>query len=851
MIKIYWLGILFALTQSLVCRADSTEFLKQYCVDCHNGEWAEADFRVDLLTHDLDSDFDAWALIQHRIETGEMPPSDAERPPSKELSQFLTALTDSLVDVDAHRKKEFGRRELRRLSRTEYSNSLKDLLALPHLEIEDMLPPDGRAHGFQKSANALDFSHVMIARYLEIADHALRKALVTRPDPIPSRTIRAELKSTKGVRETLQTLAVQLKLGHAIPLVGKERDPTLVRVRGNFKKREQGSVTDPEPRFDGVLTMMNDRFNQNIVIKPFEVPQSGYYKIRVHGWGAINDRGKVVPSDRTETVAFYSKSGRLLGRCDLPPNEPTTSEVTAWLNEGEPVEYLAISTEFEKFNFPSKSDPKYEAFKAYGIALQWFELEGPLPQAWPPESHRQLFGDLQLKASKTRITGSSRQINRTDAGASNFRVITKTPEADADKLLRSFAQRAYRRPIRPADLKVPMEMVRQRLSQNQTFTEAMLAGYRAILTSPDFLLLLEEPGELGSWELATRLSCFLSNSTPDGPLKALARRGELLERDVLRRETDRLLEAPEVQRFVVHFLGNWLDLRNITLTQPDENLYPEFNVFLTESMVEETKAFFTEMLHKDLPTSNIVDSDFLMINQRLAELYGLDGVSGSEIRKVAIDENSVRGGLLTQASLLKITANGTTTSPVVRGTFVLSRLLGDEPPPPPPSVPAIEPDISGATTIREQLAAHRSIEQCAGCHQKIDPPGFALENFDVMGGWRDRYRAIVKASNGASKVIEHGQLRRYRMGLPVESHGELENGQSFADISEFRALLKLRQRKLARNLLEQLIVYATGEPVGFADRAEVEAMMDSLESSNYGVRSMVHAIVQSDLFRHK
>ena len=816
-----------------------TEFVSRYCIDCHSGDAAESNFRVDDLKANFPDEFDAWANVHRRIEIGDMPPADADQPSFDERKTLITSLGATLIETDKELQMTFGRRELRRLSRAEYANTLKDLLALPHLEIEEMLPPDGRSHGFQKSASALDFSHVMISRYLDVADYALRQALVRRVESVEPKTIRGELKSVKGVRDTLQTLFVQLKQGTAIPLIGHTRDTTIKRTRGNFKKRQPGSVTDPMPRFDGLLTMMNSRSNHNITVKPFKVPQSGFYKIRVHGWGMLNDHGKVLPGVRTETVAFYAKSGRLLGRCDLPPNEPTTSEITTWLNEDEPVEYLAISGDNEKFNIPDKANGKFETFKANGIALQWFEMEGPLVESWPPKSHQHLLGDLELKPTERQPNGLP------------YQVVTKRPQADAKELLRRFASRAYRRPVENKDLHIPMQMVRARLQENQPFIEALLAGYRAILTSPDFLLLSEQPGELDSWALATRLSCFLINSAPDPLLSEAARTGEILDPSVLREHTDRLLNDPKSERFVDHFLGDWLDLRNISLTEPDSNLYPEHNSLLTESMVEETQAFFTEMLRHNLSARHVVDSDFVTINQRLAELYGFDGVDGSHVRSVKIPSGSVRGGLLTQASLLRLTANGTTTSPVVRGTFVLSRLLGDPPPPPPPSVPAIEPDISGATTIREQLAAHRSIAQCAVCHKKIDPPGFALESFDVMGGYREKYRALTKNKNLAVQLKSNGKPVNYRIGPPIESAGELPDGSKFSDIHEFRELLKNEDEKIARNLLERLVIYATGESTSFADRDEFDLMMKSLKKNDYGVRSMIHSIVQSQMFKRK
>ena len=817
------------------------QFVEQYCLDCHSGADAEADFRLDTLPLELTAanNFRVWAMVHGRIAKGEMPPEDFDQPDDDEKAALLAALGESLAGADRKRQEQFGRSELRRLSRVEYANSLKDILDLPHLEVEEMLPPDGIAHGYPKSATALDFSHVMVTRYLEVADHALWQALARRAENLPNRVVRAELKSVDGVSNTLQTLRVQLKQTTAMPLVGKKLDPTLEVYRGNFQKREPGYVRDPEPKFDGVATFMNSRSNHNIVVRRFQVKQSGYYKLRVHGWGLINDHGKLLPSDRTETVAFYSPTGRLLGRCDLPPNEPTTSEVTVWLNEGEPIEYLAISTPNENFRIGGKLIPNYNHFKSYGIGLQWFEMEGPLTKQWPPKSHRLLLGDLKLEPTEEQSNGLS------------YRVVTDDPINDARRLLRRFAARAYRRPARDDDVLIPMQMVRPRLRRGEPFVDALMAGYRAILTSPEFLLLHEDPGRLDAWALANRLSFFLWNSPPDAQLRAAAESGALLKDDELRRQTQRMLNDPKSSRFVEHFLDYWLDLRHIHLTEPDENLYPEYDSLLAESMVEETRAFFAEMLRSDLGADHVIDSDFLRINQRLAELYGIEEAQGTPIRKVSLPEDSVRGGLLTQGSLLKITANGTTTSPVVRGTYAMTKLLGDPPPPPPPSVPAIEPDITGATTIREQLDKHRSVALCASCHKKIDSPGFALESFDVMGTWRTHYRASLEQGEKGVNVKVSGKPARYKIGLPVDAAGELPDGSQFEDIHQFRELLASKEPQIARNLLEQFIVYATGTPVGFADRPVVDEMMSSLEKKDYGARSMIHEVVQSDLFRKK
>ena len=246
----------------------------------------------------------------------------------------------------------------------------------------------------------------------------------------------------------------------------------------------------------------------------------------------------------------------------------------------------------------------------------------------------------------------------------------------------------------------------------------------------------EKPGRLDDHALATRLALFLWNSVPDDTLRALADRGELGKPDVLRAQTERLLDDPKSRRFVEAFTDYWLDLRKIDDTSPSTTLYNDYELDdpLKLAAVEETRLFFAELLRADLPARNVVDSDFTFLNERLADHYGIHGVSGVDFRKVKLPADSVRGGLMTQASVLKVTANGTTTSPVLRGHWITERILGLETPPPPPSVPAVEPDIRGAVTIRQQLDKHRADASCASCHRKMDPPGFALESFDVMGG---------------------------------------------------------------------------------------------------------------------
>jgi hypothetical protein len=355
---------------------------------------------------------------------------------------------------------------------------------------------------------------------------------------------------------------------------------------------------------------------------------------------------------------------------------------------------------------------------------------------------------------------------------------------------------------------------------------------------------------LDDWALASRLSYFLWNSMPDRTLLDLAKQGKLKDPATLRDQVERLLKDPKAERFIADFLDQWLELRDIEFTTPDKKLYPEFGPFLRDSMVPESQAYFRELLENDLGTRYIVASDFAMLNSRMAEHYRIAGVSGSGFRKISLPPGSHRGGFLAQASVLRVTANGTVTSPVKRGAWVMKQILGEPPAPPPGDVPAVEPDIRGTITIREQLTKHRSDRSCAACHAKIDPPGFALESFDVIGGWRERYRSLGEGDVPDPAVTGRPRVP-YLFAQMVDASGETAAGVPFKDFEGFRNLLLKDERVLARNLARQLTVYATGAPIGFADRVEIERLLNRARPSNYGVRSLIHEVVQSEIFKRK
>ncbi|MBS0262901.1 MAG: DUF1592 domain-containing protein, partial [Planctomycetes bacterium] len=498
----------------------------------------------------------------------------------------------------------------------------------------------------------------------------------------------------------------------------------------------------------------------------------------------------------------------------IPDGDPTVIELEVPLAPGQPPIKIAP---YGFGNFYVK-DPS--TFDGPGLALEWIELEGPLVEEWPPASQRALIGTADLK---------------------------KLSLAEAEAAVRSILPRAFRRTVSPEKSQKYLEFLRATARPGKgTVEEALRQTLTAILCSPDFLLLYEQPGPLDDYALASRLSYFLWRTMPDATLLDVASHHKLKSPDELRRQVERMLEDPKARVFPAQFLGQWLGLRLIDATTPDKVLYPEYDSYLRYSMLQEPQRFFAELLSRDLSVLNFVDSEFLMLNDRLATHYGLPAVAGPEFRKVNLPADRQRGGVLTMAGVLKVTANGTITSPVIRGSWVLTNLVGQPVELPTDlSISAVEPDIRGARSIREQLAKHRKVTQCASCHERLDPPGFALENFDPIGGYRTSYRAVgTKAPKASVRVFN--KPVEYAFGLKVDAGDVLPNGKRFHDAREYKQLLLEDPAPVVRTVTEKLVVYATGCPIRPTDGTAIEAIVGKIQSRNYGLRSLVHEIVQSD-----
>jgi hypothetical protein len=582
---------------------------------------------------------------------------------------------------------------------------------------------------------------------------------------------------------------------------------------------------------------------------------------------------EVWPGRRNEPIGVYAQSAgqsRPLGAFDFTPT-PAVHEVEVLLGANEAIQTDCMRLFRTRVNGSELEyvNPLAEKDGMPGVAFQWIEVEGPLHDETSGAGYRLLFGDLPLRRLTDGEQGgvpvqiaAPRPPGAAD-GAFRFRaprlqevavaVDSARPREDAERLLRGFMTRAYRTPVEEADVQRFLALFQQQFGLGRGFAKSLLTAYTAVLASPGFLYVQEPPGRLNDHSLATRLALFLWNSPPDAELRTLAASGRLSKPEVLKAQTERLLNDARSGRFVEAFTDYWLDLRKLDDTSPSTTLYNDYELDdpLKFAAAEETRLFVGELLKRDLPARSIVDSDFTFLNERLARHYGLSGVEGAGMRRVNLPKDSVRGGLLTQASILKVTANGTTTSPVLRGVWIMERILGFQAAPP-PGVPAVEPDIRGAVTIRQQLEKHRADPSCASCHRRIDPPGFALESFDVMGGWRDRYRAASPEAKPEAGVGFSGQRFAFHYGLPVDSAGTLPGGAAFQNVREFKKLLLEREEKtVARNLVNQLVIYATGAPAGFAGRRQVDRILENSRSSGYGVRSLVHGIVQSELFLFK
>ncbi len=855
-------SVVVAVAAGRTCAAASlpphvAEYLKAHCGTCHGADKAKAGFRIDGLGGDFTAPAVAerWKEALDRIHAGEMPPDDAPRPDSKRTAEFLAWATAQLRGVEQAARAAGGRTPMRRLNRDEYADTVRDLLKLDERIVGPLvedLPADGTAEGFDRLGAALFFDQTQIERSLDVAAKIAARTLVDAP---PKAKTQLNTFPFLRARPPADRVEVFPSSKHKIPRGARDRV-----VHPEFVEHLQGYPTYRRD-YDGWGVIDHFSVRDTVV-------QDGYYRVRVDA--TVDDRGRTEPnkfrlqygmdspiqvehemtldpSGLTEAVLFLRGpvNGEVKGpqvlrllwnhteKCVIM--EPTYNKAffhrvglasqleraaSARAPQAEQDELRKQLDEaiakLEAWTGPAYVfNPAMDIERLPRLRIKSIEISGPVEKEWPPASRRALlFG------------GDERQ-----------------DEAYVREVFARFLPRAYRRPATPAEVDAAVEVVRRaRAESKQTFLEAMRTGLQWVLCSPGFLFLNEPTGErttprpLDAYERASRLSYFLWSTMPDEELFAAAAAGTLTDPASVRRQVERMLDDPKAERFVRNFAGQWLGVREYGAVQPAAE-YRDYDKPLEAAAKREPLEFFAEVLRRDLPITAFLDSDFVVINERLARHYGIEGVRGPEFRNTAIRPEHHRGGVLGMAGLMTYLADGTRTLPMRRGTWVLRELFHDPPNDPPPNAGEIQPNTAGKNlTLRERLERHRRDDVCASCHAKLDPFGLALENYDAIGAWRERF---------------NGEGFRGNNGPKLDVGGTFPDGRKFATLEEYKAGLMADRDKFARAFTIKLLTYALGRPIGFADETTVGRLVAELKAQDYRLRALVQGIAASEEFNVK
>jgi hypothetical protein len=837
-VRRYFLGL--ALTAGVAFGAENADFAPQlhrfietYCIDCHDEETEKGDRNLEPLLEvkDFAKHLTGLEEVLDQLNLGEMPPKkkSVDQPTREETRSVIAVLTEYL---SAHEdSKVSGSTVLRRLNRQEYRNTMRDLLGLGLGDAFDGTADfgdDQYSHDSDVVGDAQVLSDAQALQYLKTAERYLDHAF--------------HFGSAKAPEEKLH-------------------DFTLMDLCGRTKEL-RGAVTWTVNHGDHIdLGHGHPQARAPISSRSFNrrgVPHDGYYLIKLRV--AAIDRlthpydPKMVPLNREEKMklgVWSASSAQLLGKTanagrdllevlELPDNEARDFEVKAWLTKGsvpfvnwingfssKPV-VRTISERYhesllrpgdmtadlaaqgderaiELLNRKQSDQVLSDVYRGPRVRLYSFGIAGPTYAEWPPASHQILFG------------------TETDAA-----------KVDVQTAMHRLAERAFRRPVAVEEIQHYVDFVGERRKLGDDPETALKLGMAALLSSPRFLYLDEGDPEaaesLDSHEFASRLSYFLWSSTPDELLIAEAANNALSEPELIRAQVERMLGDPRADAFVQRFSDNWLGLHRLGEMPPDVRAFKAYyRDRLEQAMLKETRLFFRHLLDNDLPVTHFLDSDYTFVNQALANHYRIPGVEGEGFQKVALKPEYRRGGLLGQASVLTVSANGVDTSPVIRGIWMLEKILGTPPSPPPPDVDPIEPDVRGSTSIREQLKKHRDVPACADCHAKIDPLGFALEFYDPIGGFRTKYGRRLK----------------------VDGAGQLVSGETFKDERELKQILLTRKDQFARNLASKLMVHASGREMTFRDQPEIDRIVEVVAMQGYGLRTLVREVAASPLLRKR
>ncbi len=818
-------------------KADS--FFKDFCFKCHAGSAQKGDRQFDTidLTSLNEQDLSLLEEAINAINRGDMPPSKSPQPSDAERRMFVASIEKELKNQ--HLNSTDNTTILRRMTRDEYRNTIRDLLDFNTNAFDPTadFPSDSRTDGFANVGRSQVLSDFQLKKYMKAAQGVLERASYfgyEKPDSklvqfMPEQMSHKDKYDRAPVLWILNVDNQHLDIGHGQPV---ERHATYPRA---FSKTG--------------------------------VPHDGYYDIRVKA-SAINrldhpyaDKdfeydfrqpmklGMWIAPTPDLLIKGASEGRRLIKVFDLVDEEARVYSATVWLTKGSTpfVHWVngfsskgTIRKVGEKYH-PEVMRPKQyaedmaknggveagrqlkerakntknrllsEVYDGPRVRIFSMEIEGPHYTSWPPESHQKIYGK------------------------------TMRPEdLDLESTISRFAQRAFRRKLEPEEFEHYIQFVKQKITDGQPADEAIRLGLAAILTSPRFLYLDEgdenQNTALSSFELASRLSYFIWNSMPDDELFRIARENRLDEPNVIREQVERMLQDPKSSVFIENFADSWLRLNELGSMPPDSKTFKSYYRHRLESaMKQETYHFLQDLLKENSSIFELLNSQHTFVNDSLATHYGLEGEFGEGFQKISLPESLHRGGLLGQASVLTVTANGVETSPVTRGVWILENLLGSPPSPPPPDVEPIEPDTRGTTTIREQLLKHRHVTACADCHSKIDPLGFALEFYDPIGSYRSNYPA--KGLRGKGKQID--------------GTGNFPDGDSFNNEFELKLSLMSRKKQFAKTLVEKLLIFGTGRAVSFQDHQEIEQIAQSIDTTGNGFRDLVKSVATSQIFRSR
>jgi mono/diheme cytochrome c family protein len=748
--------------------------LDQYCVTCHNDVQKTAGLVLSALdVTEIGMHAETWEKVVRKIRTGAMPPAGVRRPSRADYDLLASTLED-VLGRSADALRSAGRSSVARLNRAEYSNAVRDLLAVD-IDTQSLLPADDSGYGFDNIADVLSMSPALLERYISAADKISRLAIgneALRPR-VETYSMRSDYRQDARMGEEFPFgTRGGLTIRHFFPADGEY----LLKIRLQRQANKQvGPIRGITERQTIQVRLDGQRLAQFVIGGPGSDKKAA-------------DNSEDEKADDALDVRFAAKTG--------------TREVTVTFVQKSPL-------------LETLTPPVPVRNYAYTYSLE-----------------------TQMGIDHILIDGPYNVIRGGDT-PSRDRIFVCYPQGSADAdgcartIVRTLAKRAYRRPVEESDVAPLLEFYR-RGNAKAGFDEGIRLALTRILVSPHFLFRVERPpavnartAEISDLELASRLSFFLWSSIPDDELIDVAARRQLRAPAVLERQVRRMLADRRSSALVANFVGQWLYLRNMQLVTPDAKLFPDFDGNLRDALQRETELFFESQLKEDHSVPELLTANYTFLNERLARHYGIPGVYGSHFRRVTYPDDR-RTGLLGHGSLLTATSYPDRTSPVSRGKWVLENILGSPPPPPPPNVPALEDSAKGmaARTIRERMEQHRRNPVCAGCHARMDPIGFALENFDAVGRWR--------TTDG---------------GNPIDTSGTLADGSKFTGPAELRRLLAGHQREFVITVVEKMLTYALGRGVEYRDMPAVRTIERGAAAHDYRWSSIVLGIVRSVPFQ--